>query len=62
MQRYIYEGPVMAFGECIRPKWKGETMAVSPEKARTNLMYQYKRQTRRSPDCYITLPGAVVAK
>lgn len=59
MRRYIYDGPVMAFGEITRNRWKGETLAASPAKAKSNLAYQYKRETRRRPDCYITLPGSV---
>lgn len=59
MNRYSYDGPVMVFGDCVRNRWKSETMAVSPEKARSNLAYQYKKLTHRAPDSRVRLPGAI---
>lgn len=59
MKRYIYDGPVMIFGVCVRQRWKGETVAATPAKAKSNLAYQYKRETRRAPDALVKLTGAV---
>lgn len=40
---YIYDGPILdKFDKIINPNWHGETMAVSKEKAISNLKYQYK--------------------
>ena len=57
IEKYIYEGPVEMFGKCIDNNWHGETMADSEAKARCNLAYQYKKQTGRTPETRITLPG-----
>lgn len=57
IEKYIYEGPVESFGKCIDSHWRGETMADSEAKARSNLTYQYKKQNGRSAACKITLPG-----
>ena len=37
MQRYDYEGPVMAFRQCLNPKWKASTVAATETKAKANL-------------------------
>lgn len=57
MKKYRYSGPVMWFNNCIVNKWTGETMAVSPEKARSNLAYQFKKQNHFVKSANITLPG-----
>lgn len=57
IEKYIYQGPVEAFGKCIDNNWYGETMADSEAKARCNLAYQYKKQTNRTAATRITLPG-----
>ena len=54
---YTYEGPVLCFDQIVCPHWSGQTYAVSEGKAKANLAYQFKRQTNRTPDCRITLPG-----
>ena len=59
MKRYFYDGPVMIFGTCVNQHWHGETMAVSPEKARNNLAYQYKKATHRTPDAKVKLSGKI---
>lgn len=60
MQRYDYEGPVMAFHQCLNPKWKASTVAVTETKAKANLAYQYKRRMGLSPQSKITLSGKVL--
>jgi len=59
MRRYVYEGPVLLFGICIVNCWKGETMAVSESKARSNLTYQFKRQHNRVAGSKFELPGKI---
>ena len=60
MQYYIYKGPVLEFGRCIENNWYGKTKAVSEAKARTNLAYQYKRDTGKLPRTKIVLPGKLI--
>ena len=55
MNHYIYDGPVKVFETCVTSHWHGETMAVSEEKARSNLAYQYKKSHGRSATSKITL-------
>ena len=57
---YTYKGPVMEFGRCVENNWYGKTKAVSIAKAKSNLIYQYKRDTGRSRNSKIDLPGALV--
>ena len=57
MPKYIYDGPVMEFNRCIADHWKGETIAPSEQKARSNLIFQFKSKNRRSPGTKISLPG-----
>ena len=59
MNRYSYDGPVMIFDHCVRSRWSGETLAVSEQKARNNLAYQYKKLTNRAPDTRVRLPGLI---
>lgn len=60
MDKYRYDGPVVEYGRCISNNWKGETMANSEPKARSNLTYQFKKQTNRLPTAKISLPGKVI--
>lgn len=55
--KYSYDGPVMEFDKCIDSHWKGETMAPTEAKAKTNLAFQYKKKYGRAPGTKITLPG-----
>lgn len=57
MNRYLYDGPVMEFDRCVQNSWKGETMAASETKARSNLSYQWKKRNNRIASVKITLPG-----
>lgn len=60
MQQYTYDGPVMEFERCISHRWIGSTMAVSERKARSNLIYQFKKQNKKIPSSKITLPGKLI--
>lgn len=59
MTLYSYDGPVFEFEKLIANCWHGQTYAVSEKKARTNLAYQFKRDTGRVPRTKITLPGKI---
>lgn len=59
MNRYVYDGPVMEFGNCVSKRWSGETFAESEKKARSNLSFRWKREHGRSAGCKITLSGNV---
>lgn len=62
MDQYYYKGPVMLFDRCVDSKWIGETTASSIQKARSNLIYQFKKETGRTPHCKVTLPGKIIFK
>ena len=60
MKQYEYYGPVYEFNTCINECWSGTTRAVSERKARSNLIYQYKKSHNRTADSRIRLPGLLV--
>lgn len=57
--KYVYEGPVMMFNTLVTDRWKGETMAPSEAKARSNLAYQFKTQNNRVARSKYSLPGKI---
>lgn len=59
MKLYVYDGPVMEFDRCIMERWRGTTYAVSKEKARSNLTYQFKKQHNKNPSTRISLYGEI---
>ena len=59
MVKYVYDGPVMEFGKCVSNNWHGETVAFSESKARSNLIYQFKKKTNRVAGTKISLPGEI---
>lgn len=60
MKQYSYEGPVLEFNKIVANRWVGTTSAVSENKARCNLAYQFKKQNNREAATKITLPGKLV--
>lgn len=60
MNEYRYKGPVMKYGTCVENSWEASTYAVSEQKARSNLAYQYKKKNGFIPSVKITLPGEIV--
>lgn len=60
MNKYSYDGPVMVFDTCVTDHWKGETMATSEKKAKSNLAYQFKKSTNRMAATKVTLPGKIM--
>ena len=57
---YTYNGPVMIFDRCVANHWKGTTMAISQQSAKSNLIYQYKKKNNLTASARVTLPGEVV--
>jgi len=61
MGYYIYDGPVINnFGKIINNKWKGETYAVSYNKAISNLCYQFKKQYGLIKNTKVTLSETLI--
>ena len=60
LHKYSYIGPVMEFDKLVAEHWKGETMATSEKKAKSNLAYQYKKKNNRIASVKVTLPGKVI--
>lgn len=56
---YIYDGPVLEFDRLVANHWKGETVATSERKARSNLAYQFKKKNNRIVSVKVTLPGKI---
>ena len=59
MNKYTYDGPVKVFDRCVADHWKGETIAVSERKARSNLTYQYKKSHNLIASVKVTLTGKI---
>ena len=59
MNKYLYSGPVYEFDRLIADKWEAETMATSEKKARSNMVYQFKKKNNRVQATKITLPGII---
>ena len=57
--KYVYDGPVMFFNKLVADHWKGETMASSESKARSNLSYQAKKQLNLIAGTDVKLPGKI---
>ena len=60
MNLYSYTGPVTMFDRCVTNCWKGETYASSEKKAKSNLIFQYKKQNGLIPASKVNLPGKLV--
>ena len=56
---YIYRGPVMEFGKLVQEKYEAMTVAISPAKAKSNIIFQWKQKNGRLPGSKVTLPGKV---
>lgn len=57
--KYIYDGPVILFDKLVADHWKGETMAPTESKARSNLAYQAKKQLNVIAGTKVKLPGEI---
>ena len=56
---YVYKGAVMMFDQVIDQYWEAETTATSAKKAKSNLIFRYKKMNGLEPTTKITLPGQV---
>lgn len=56
--KYVYNGPIMKFGACIG-NFKTTTWANSAAKARSNILYQFKRENNMLPSCKLELGARV---
>ena len=56
---YRYEGKVKSFNNILIDKWIGETMAETPRKAKSNLIYRVKKELGLVPTSKVTLPGKI---
>ena len=54
---YRYDGPVTQFGVVITERWSSSTYAESEARARSNLIYQFKKKYGKAPGAKINLPG-----
>lgn len=59
MNRYEYSGAVLYFDRVVASNWKTETAAPSEAKARSNMIFQYKKLAGLAPYAKITLPGKI---
>lgn len=60
MDKYVYNGPVEVFGTLVDQRWHGETLAATPAKAKSNLVYQWKKAHGRTASSRVVLPGKVI--
>lgn len=60
MSKYKYEGPVTSFGRVLAWDWKGETVAESAAKAKSNLAFQFKQKNNLVNGSRIELPGKIM--
>lgn len=56
---YIYEGPVLLYGKVIAHYWTGETTATTLKKAKSNLVFKFKKDHGYSQKVVIDLPGKI---
>lgn len=59
-RQYAYEGAVLEFDRVVANYWQAYTWATSPEKARANLTYRFKKETGREAMTKIVLPGRLM--
>lgn len=57
--KYEYDGPVYEFDNCVVGRWKASTVAVSEDKARSNIAHQYKVFNEKPLNTVIKLPGKI---
>lgn len=62
MALYIYAGPVLEFDKIVANRWQGQTYAPTEARARTNLAFQFKKETGRVPRSKISLPGKIIVE
>ena len=55
MRKYIYNGPVMVFDKCVTGNWVAETVAPSKAKAKSNIIYQFKKANNLIPSARVSI-------
>ena len=60
MKQYVYKGPVLVFDKCVTNHWEASTYAVSPSKARSNLMHRFKNDHNKATNTKVSLPGKLI--
>lgn len=60
MQQYRYDGPVMRFDSCVQYRWTATTVAATEAKAKSNLIYRYKKENGLLSSAKITLPEKLI--
>lgn len=60
--KFSYEGPVRSLDGIVSSRWMGETYATSEARARSNLVYQYKKEHGLDVSAKITLTGKIEMK
>lgn len=54
-RKYVYDGCVLLFDNIIATNWHGETVAPTKAKARSNLIFQFKKQNGLAPSAKVSL-------
>lgn len=59
-KHFSYKGPVTnSFGRLLTDKWEGATMAPTLAKARSNLGYQFKKESNLLPSSKVIFNGPI---
>lgn len=59
---YGYDGPVLLFDKVVTSRWEATTRAPSEKKARSNLIFRFKKEHGYAPNIKITLPGVITRR
>lgn len=59
-EKYSYKGRVKIFGNTVNSGWTAQTYAVSAEKAKSNLAYQYKKTHNLVAATKVELPDELL--
>lgn len=57
---YQYDGPVLLFDKIVCNRWQATTSAPSKRKARSNLIFRFKKENGLAPNAKIILPNDIV--
>lgn len=60
MYKWRYDGPVMEFNTCVCNRWTGETVATSEARAKSNLVFQFKKQNNKCARTVVSMPGKLI--
>ena len=55
MNKYLYNGPVMVFDRCVAGNFVAETIAPSKAKAKSNIIYQFKKNNNLVPSARVSI-------